>query len=169
MEIKDIVEKRETVGKVAVDLMSQPQEALSPIELEREMQSEYMKHLMDCIDAHYEIFPGDFFIQVITKNEKLLPNVFRNYFAARRTCPTPDYDQSVYKYNRFKGTVEYIWTVPSKDSCYHLLQNYNEVAPEERQLLTFVAMFASGELAKVCLKQNGEKIGDQSGIVSVIH
>jgi len=163
------MKNKETVGKIAVDLMSKPQEELSPIELEREMQSDYMKHLLDCIDVHYDIFPGDFFVQVITKNEKLLPNVFRNYFAARRSCPTPDYDQSVYKYNRQKGTVEYIWTIPSKDSCYHLLQNANEVVAEERQLLSFVAMFASGELAKVCMKLNDENIGDQSGIVSVIN
>ena len=163
------MKNKETVGKIAVDLMSKPQESLSPIELEREMQSEYMTHLMDCIDAHYSLFSGDFFVQVITKNEKLLPNVFRNYFAARRSCPTPDYDQSVYKYNREKGTVEYIWTIPSKDSCYHLLEHANEVVAEERQLLSFVAMFANGELAKVCMKLNGEKTGDQSGIVSVVH
>lgn len=160
---------RETVGKIATDLMAQPQGAVSPIDLEREMQQDYMKELLDCVDAHYHLFPGDFFIQVITKNEKLLPNVFRNYFAARRSCPTPDYDQTVFKYNREVGSVEYIWTIPSKDACLHLLRHAHEVVQEERHLLSFVSMFERGDLAKLCMKLNGEQVGGLSGIVTVVN
>lgn len=162
-------EKKLTVGQVAVDLMAKEQDPLSPIDLEKQMQSEYMQYLLDCIDAHYHLFPGNFFIQVITKNEKLLHNVFRNYFTARRSCPTPDYDQTVFKYDREKGAVEYVWTIPSRDACYHLLQNAKEVVQEERALLSFVAQFESGELAKICMRLNGENPGDLSGIVSVVH
>lgn len=161
--------KKVTVGKFAHDLMSKEAQApVSVIDLERQMQSEYMTHLMDCIDQHFNIFPGDFFVQVITKNEKLLPNVFRNYFAARRSCPTPDYDQTVFRYNRQKAEVEYIWTIPSRDACYHLLANAKEVVAEERHLLSFVASFQSGDLAKKCMILNGEKSENEGGIVSII-
>src|ERR1700679_948424 len=165
------IKKKDTVGKVARDLMlQQPIEApVSVIELERQMQSEYMQHLLDCVDAHYNIFPGDFFIQVITKNEKLLPNVFRNYFAARLSCPTPEYDQTVFKYNRVSGSIDYIWTVPSRDACHYLIEHASEVAQEERQLLNFVIQFKNGELAKICMHLNSEKYGDASGLVSVIN
>lgn len=160
---------KETVGKIARDLMMKDQESRSPIELEREMQSEYMEELLKCVDTHYELLAGNFFIQVITKNEKLLHNVFRNYFAARRSCPTPDYDQTVFMYNREKGAIEYIWTIPSKDTCIHLLMHANEVVESERPLLKFVMQFENGQLARRCMELNNEKIGDVQGTVSVIN
>lgn len=160
---------KETVGKIARDLMLKEQETRSPIELEREMQSEYMQELLNCVDAHYDVFPGNFFIQVITKNEKLLHNVFRNYFAARRSCPTPDYDQTVFMYNRQKGAIDYIWTIPSQDACHHLLRHANEVVESERPLLNFVLQFENGSLAKRCMELNNEKIGDTQGTVSVVN
>ena len=161
--------QRETVGKVATDLMSKQQDTRSVIEIEREMQQDYMSELMKCIDAHYHIFPGDFFIQVLTKNERLLPNVFRNYFAARRSCPTPDYDQTVFKYDRARGAIDYIWTIPSQDACHHLLNNSLLVVDEERPLLGYVMQFKNGTLAKKCMELNNEKFGDTQGIVSVIN
>ncbi len=166
----DAPEKKVTVGKFAHDLMAKDYAGeVSVIDLERQMQSEYMNHLMDCIDSHHGIFPGDFYIQVITKNEKLLPNVFRNYFAARRSCPTPDYDQTVFKYNKQTATVEYIWTIPSRDACHYLLANARDVVAEERHLLSFVASFETGDLGKQCLILNGEKSANEGGIVSIIH
>lgn len=161
--------KKETVGKVAHDLMLKQDAPVSAIELERQMQSEYMQYLLDCVDKHYHIFPGDFFIQVITKNEKLLPNVFRNYFAARRSCPTPDYDQTVFRYSKERGVIDHIWTIPCRDACHYLLNNAKEVVAEERESLRFVIQFENGTLAQLCMKLNDEKIGDSSGIVSVVH
>jgi hypothetical protein len=86
-----------------------------------------------------------------------MPNVFRNYFFARSTCPTPDYDQSVFKYNRADDAIEYIWTVPSKDTCFHLKENYLEVSAKERELLNFVFEFFDGTLYTKSKKLNNEE------------
>jgi hypothetical protein len=149
--------KKETVGSVALDLMQKTPESRNPMEIQKEMQSEYLKELITCVEDHKKIYKNNFFIVVITKNEKLMPNVFRNYFFARETCPTPDYDQSVYRYVRADEAVEYIWTIPSRDTCHHLKDNALYVAPEERDLLNFVLQFADKSLYKLAKKLNKEE------------
>jgi len=149
---------KETVGKVALDLMQKKAESQDPIELEREMQKDYIKNLVECVDKHKKEFTDRFFIVVLTKNEKLMPNVFRSYFFPRGTCPTPDYDQTVYKYNSKDEQLEYVWTIPSRDTCHHLKDNALQVADSERDLLKFVLDFADGSLYKLCRKLNNESL-----------
>jgi hypothetical protein len=150
--------KRDTVGKISSELLQKQPETTDPIALEREMQEDYLKNLVECVEKHSKIFIKDFYVVVITKNEKLMPNVFRNYFAARESCPTPDYDQTVFKYNREAERLEYIWTIPSRDSCHHLKDNALEVHPSEKDLLKFVLQFADGSLYKLSKQLNGEEM-----------
>lgn len=147
---------KETVGKLAYGLLLKQPESRDPIELERAMQEDYLKYLVECVETNRQSLPGDFFVEVTTKNEKLLPNVFRNYFSARTSCPTPNYDQSVYKYNKSDERIEYIWTIPNKETCYYLLQNRNKIVESERELLNFVTEFALGSLFTLSKKLNGE-------------
>lgn len=153
-----IEEKRETVGSISLELSQQKPQTQSPIELEKSMQENYMNELIYCVHAARKNLVGDFFVVVITKNEKLMPNVFRNYFMSRISCPTPDYDQSVYKYHANEEKIEYVWTIPSREASFYLKDNADLVDESEHELLRFVLDFASGELAIRGKKLNGEKI-----------
>jgi len=86
-----------------------------------------------------------------------MPNVFRNYFAGRRSCPTPNYDQSVYRYDRKNSQIQYLWTVPSRDACHYLKDNALEVVPAEHELLNYVLKFDAGILLRLCKKFNKEE------------
>jgi hypothetical protein len=145
-----------TMGAVARDLMLKEPETRDPVEIQRATEEDYIKNLIECAEAHKKIFTHDFYIIVLTKNERLLHNVFRNFFYARISCPTPEYDQSVYRYNRHNDNIEYIWTVPSKEACAHLELNKNEVVESERGLLKFVLEFADGTLHNLAKKLNKE-------------
>lgn len=149
--------KKKTVGEQSQELLNKKPESRDPRELERAMQEDYMKELRKCIDESYSLYDNIFYVTVITKNEKLLPNVFRNYFFARSSCPTPEYDQSVFRYNKESGRIEYIWTVPSKDACHHLRDNESQVVTEERMLLEFVLKYFNGDLLKISRKYNKEE------------
>ncbi len=149
---------RETVGKIASDLMQKTPDSTNPIELEREMQRDYISHLVQCAENGKKTFHGDFFLVVLTKREKLMPNVFRNYFTSRTTCPLPNYDQSVFRYVAAKEDIEYIWSIPGQETCHYLKSNALEVVPEERQLLDFILQFADGSLTRLAKKLNGEEI-----------
>jgi hypothetical protein len=149
---------KDTVGKAAVELMAKSPETRSPIELEREMQKEYIDNLIECVNNSKKTYLGDFFITVLTKNEKLLPNVFRNYFYARSTCPSPNYDQTVFKYNSVDESIEYLWTLPNRETAHYLRKNALQVHPEERQLLDFILQFSDGTLFRLAKKLSGEEI-----------
>jgi hypothetical protein len=148
---------KKTVGAHSLELMQKTPESRSPIEIQREMQQDYLKELVNCVEASKSTYQGDFYVVVITKNEKLMPNVFRNYFFARKTCPTPEYDQSIFKYSRADESIVYLWTIPSRDASHHLKDNALVVHPSERQLLKFVLEFADGTLYKLCKKLNNEE------------
>src|ERR1700683_1834898 len=85
-----------TVGQQYLDVAYKEPYSRDPIELQREMQKEYLDNLKEVIQLFRKKHPQDFFAVQTTKREKLMPNMFRNYFFCRFSCPTPDYDQSVY-------------------------------------------------------------------------
>jgi hypothetical protein len=152
----DLVTDNVTVGKIASDLMVKEPETLSPIEQMRENLTDYEKNIHECITVHKKFFPGDFFVVVIHKRERLMQNVLRNYFTARISCPTPDYDQTVYKYTRENDQIDFWWTIPARDICHLLLENRNDVVPEEFALLGFILKFKDGTLFKMAQEYNQE-------------
>lgn len=147
-------ENKKTVGSVASELMQKTPDSRDPIELQREMQKEYSDNLLIALNDFKKTCDADFFIVVLTKKEKLLQNVIRNYFFGRNSCPTPEYDQSVFRYNRKDDALEYLWTLPSKDTCELMYANAMQV--QEKALLQCVLDFYDGTLEKLAKKWNNE-------------
>jgi hypothetical protein len=149
---------RKTVGSLSQELLIKAPDTRNPIELEREMQRDYLKNIWECIDRSKSNYPDQFFVVVLTKREHLMQNVLRNYFVARQTCPTPNYDQTVFRYTGKDDKLEYIWTIPDRETSFTYLTQALMVVPEERQLLNFILDFKSGALAKLAMHLNGEEI-----------
>lgn len=150
--------KQKTVGAHAVDLKQKQPDTLNPIELEQEMHTDYEKEVLSALEAGRKKFPShDLFVVVITKKERLLDNVLRNYFFTRLSCPTPDYDQTVYRFTYHDEHLDLLWTIPSKDACLYLKNNASHVHLHEQQLLGYVLAFADGSLFNICKKLNKEE------------
>jgi len=152
---------KKKIGEIAVDLMQKSPDTRSPIELEREAHKDYVSNVFECEKRGKKELHGDFFVVVLTKKERLLQNVIRNYYGYRESCPTPDYDQTVYRYDSKRGELEFLWVVPSKDTCMLLKENALLVCEKERELLCFVLDFADGTLYEKMKKLNKEH--DASG------
>lgn len=148
--------KRETVGTIASDLMQKQPETRSPIEIQQAVHADYDKHISECIDRGLKEYDDDFFVVVLTKQEKVMQNVLRNYFVCRASCPTPTYDQTVYKYHRDTGAIEFLWVIPSQEASLHLKKNAVYVVPQECELLSFVLDFFDGTLDQRMLQLNNE-------------
>lgn len=156
MRQENVVNERETVGKLSSDLIVKPVEAENSYEQMTEQLSDWDKNIFECVDRCKKEYPGDFYIVVITKKEKLMQNVIRNYFLGTFSCPTPTWDQTVYAYNRSDESIDFLWTVPDKATCF-VFSNYKTlVAPSEHQLLKFVLDFEDGTLLEIAKKRNGE-------------
>ena len=151
------INSRETVGKIALDLQAKQPDSADPIEMERAMHEDYGKNMLECLHTGQLDFVGDFYIVVITKCEPLMTNVLRNYFFNRKSCPTPDYDQTVYRYNKTTDDLDFLWVIPSKDTCLQFIQNAPSIPHHEWGLLQFVLKFADGTLYKQAKQLNGEK------------
>ncbi len=150
------MEKKETVGKIAVDLMAKPENQHTVIDQMQENLTDYDKNICICVQKYKKIFPEDFYIIVETKKERLLENVIRNFFFGRLSAPTPTWDQTVYKFHRNREWLEFLWVVPSKDTCEYLTINKNYVVESERGLLNFVLSYNDGTLLKIAKRLNGE-------------
>lgn len=148
---------RETVGKVASDLMQKAPETTSPVEQMRESLTEYEQNLVECVERCKKEYLGDFYVVVLTRAERLMENVFRNQFFGRLSCPTPTWDQTLYKYKRNNDQIIFMWCIPSKDACEYLTINSHLVVKEEQQLLKYVLAYNDGSLMRLAKDLNGEK------------
>lgn len=150
-------QKRITVGEQYLSVAYKDPDSRDPIELQREMQKEYVANLKQAVYDFRKKIHGDFYVIQLTKREQLLKNILRNYFFGRMSCPTPEYDQSVFFYDAQKEHIEYLWTVPDRETCILMRENAAHVPPEERELLYFVLKFWSGDLLLQAKARNGEQ------------
>lgn len=149
----------DTVGKLSSDLIVKSQDNNhSAHEQMQEQLGEYEKNFYECLERSKLDFSGSFYIVVITKKERLMQNVIRNYFFGRGTCPTPDWDQTVYVYNRKEDAIHFLWVIPSKDTCEYMTAFPMDIPAEERQLLRFVHDFNDGTLLRYAKTLNGEEL-----------
>lgn len=161
-----------TAGSIVSELSQKTPDSLDPIEIQRATEKEYINELTWCIKhaqkktmcrdtcdkdcANRSSLDGDFFIEALTKKEKILENTLRNYFIPRRSCPTPHFDQTVYRYNSKSDDVEFLWVVPDKDTCETFHQNKNKIVPAEQDLLRNVLAYYDGTLFNMMKQLNGE-------------
>jgi len=153
--------KRKTAGQISQELaVKSVDDSHSAHDQMRENLIEYDKNLYECIDDGKKSYIFDFYVIIITKKERLMQNVLRQYFLSRHSCPTPEYDQTVYKYDRKKDCPEFLWVVPSKETCDYFISNALQIPEEERQLLDFILQFTNGDLDKLAKKLNNEGVKD---------
>lgn len=150
--------KKETVGKLAVDLQKSNNAPVSVVEQMQESLSEYEQNVFECVEIGKKSFTNkDFYVVVTTKKERLLENVMRNFFYGRLSCPTPDWDQTVYKFKRKGEQLIFMWVIPSKQACNYMLQNEHLLPREEQHLLKYVKADRDGTLLRLAKELNGEK------------
>lgn len=163
-----------TVGSIVSDLSQKQPDSLDPIEIQRATEKEYLDELVWCVEHAQKKVPcdpekkcpkgcedragldGNFFIEALTKKEKILANTLRNYFCARQSCPTPHFDQTVYRYNKEKEEVEFLWVVPDQETCEIFRENITKIVPNERALLKNVLEYYDGTLFRKAKEFNGE-------------
>jgi len=152
-------EERRTIGDIAKELATKEQETRDPIALEREAHKKYEENVIECFSVGKKLYNGDFYVTVLTKKEKLM-DVMRHYYLHRESCPTPDYDQAVYRYNSEDDELSFLWVIPGKDTCQTFRDNAAIVDKNEWELLKFVLDFYDGTLDVMARKFNGESFED---------
>lgn len=151
------MDEKKTAGQIATDLMAKTPDTQDPIELQRTMTENYERDFYECVARGKTWATKDFYVVVLTKKERLLPNVLRLYFMDAKACPTPEYDQTVYKYHLAKDEPELLWCIPSRDTCLVFLDNKTAIHPSEWSLLENILKFEDKTLYKLSMQLNGDE------------
>jgi hypothetical protein len=147
----------DTVGKLSSELLQQDTYGdISAGDQMREQLREYESNIAGAIDTGKNNYSSDFFVVVITKRERLMPNVIRNYFFSRLSCPSPDYDQTVYHYHRKEDHLEFLWVVPAPVAVKDIMKHRHDLDTSFYGLLKFVLEFLDGTLEAKARTLNGE-------------
>lgn len=153
--------EEKTVGQYSYEL-SQKEDKHNSIELQEDIHkgSNSKKSYEEEIYEAYrravcdDSIKDPFYIVVLFKRERMLKNVVRQLFFYRQTCPTPEYDQTVYRCVSGEDKIEFIWTVPNNSTCMYLPTIKNELTLDQLELLTFIEKFNNGDLDKKCAELN---------------
>lgn len=160
--------ERPSVGAISADLMQKNPGNHTVAEQGKEQLKDYIPNLIEATNNGKRDLPKqDFYIVVLTKRERLMQNVFRHYFFTRMSCPTPDYDQAVYRYSAAKDEVEFIWVVPDPATCRYFLEHSLEIPPEDKCLFEYILQFREGKLDKLARRYNGEKEEQLNPIMTI--
>ncbi len=141
-------------------------------EFKQTMSKEELTHIARSLDEHrlnrlhaeaqtkskLDYFLNRDFYLVLTMTNDPTTKEPKDFVIARRSCPTPGYNQNVFKYHYQSSELEYLWTIPKKNLYWHFwkhrqfyLQHY-----KWKKMCSFVCLMESGQMLEWCKKENGE-------------
>lgn len=132
------------------------------IEYRRSMEKDVIKNIKTTINqalASTQYDNKDFYIVMLVKLEHI-GQVPRTYILSRLSCPTPTYDQHVWKYHRDSSKLEFLWSIPDKILYYHIVRNSHRYLQDQetKPLAQYVLLMETGQLLEWVRKENGEKV-----------
>ena len=165
-----------TVGEQALEAQKNDVQS-DYIELQKEIhqgsnsKKSYEEEVWEAVDRGRkdDHMPDDFFVVVLFKKERHLQNIVRQYFFYRQSCPTPEYDQTVYLYEKSKDALNFMWCIPNNATVLNLTTRSKELPFDQQWLADMCKAFTTGELDKWC-EQLNQKILEkqQKSSVSLI-
>lgn len=111
----------------------------------------------------------DFYIVLVPTHERTAEMKPEDFVFVRRSCPTPGYNQNVFKFHKDTGSLEFLWSIPRKAIYYDLYKNRMKYLsnPKLKPRTAFVVMMESGELEKWVAKENKEDPKKPKAIIKV--
>jgi len=151
---------KQTYGQAVTDALANNTLDDDVIEYRRLMEKEILRRLHESVALSKDKtqYTGkDFYVVLVPKKERLMQGIQSIVFT-RLSCPTPVYSQSVWKYHRLSGELEFLWVIPGQSLYKFILRNTIKFLedPETRQLAQYVTLMESGELFSWVKKENGE-------------
>src|ERR1700677_1248316 len=172
--------EKKTIGQQVVDISKDRSGGTLDIrEVMAASEREHMQSLMWCAEhaakqvqcmpecpdicKTNEAMTGTFYIEVLAKKESVFDQAFfdgtKNDYVggvtrlqqmAKKACPTPFFDQTLYKYNSYTGDLQFMWVVPDIDTCIRFYENQHLVTSEVADLAKFILQFLNGDLHRLC-------------------
>ena len=128
----------------------------------------YLKSLLQAVeDGKKKVPDQDFYVVMLLKVERLLTKNIHYYPIVRMTCPSTNYDQSVFFYDHKKQTLEFIWTIPDRDTIMRFKLHPETITKEEEALVPYVKNYLSLHYDRLARIRNGEKENQINPILTI--
>ena len=157
--LKDLKEHtHKTIGQHVIEMYNNKPETTNVVEKMSAHLGNWDDIMNGCFQVGKKGLPGkDFYIVILVKAEAIFHNkVLHTIPFVQPVCPSPEYDQTVFKYHHLSGTVEFLWTLPDKLTYDWYVENTPLVTSDRWPLLKFVLKDKNGELLKQAKILNGE-------------
>ena len=153
---------RKTYGQTMFDHHSKGYEQEDDIrEYTRAMQGDVLGEIWRVIeqDKNKLLYTNKDFYIVVCWQVKRIGGGFAYPTVSRLSCPTPQPAQSVFRYRRLVGDIQFMWTLPKLDKIeeYWLNKSKYLSLKDEANSCKFAVLYKTGELLKWVKKENGEK------------
>ena len=147
-----MTDNKVTVGEEAVKRLANPDTKQGIIETQREIDKEYFSEIEKCVKEHKD-WDEPYYIVVELKKERLLENVIRRYFIGRQSLPTPQWDQTVWRYNPKTGDLQFVWVLPDENTAKWMASNPTILSEEHEELVQFIMLFLDKKLYRIYYNQ----------------
>ncbi|MBE3085573.1 MAG: hypothetical protein IMZ64_05075 [Bacteroidetes bacterium] len=122
--INDIILKNENLHITAEDIAE-------------ERQAQYMKDLQEAADLGKKEFDSPFYVVYLCNKEAWTDIMSRGRFVRRQSEPIPKnmvelfphFSKDVWKIDAKKGSIDYLWTMPSLENIRNILRNKSQYDP----------------------------------------
>jgi hypothetical protein len=160
---------RKTVGEVynLTHKAERPETTQDLLDTQKPAAVDYMQKLHKTVRSAVETYPGQpyVFVEAFTRKDKLMVRALVTEFFTRSSCPTPSFNQAVYRYDVKNGRLEFAWQLPSNKRCLHYLANPFSLDEGERLIIGYVHDLKSGALEQLAINLNNEEY--QAGLALV--
>jgi len=150
-------ELNQPIGKICQKMLGN-NEKCDPTELFKDaIAPDYIQNLREAVRNGEKAFSGDFFIEVLTRNQKHLPGVLHFSFVCKQICPYASCNQSVFKLYRTTGDLKFMWCLPQRElvDVYESIRDINILS---NSIFKYVPAFLSGELDNLERLKEGQSV-----------
>lgn len=137
---------RPTVGAIAAQAEHLGSPTNDVRELQRGMESNKMDHVHKALERGLKRYDSRYIYVVVLRIFDSLTKTIRNRYFPSDICPTPNFNQAVFEYDRDHGNLDLLYVLPALNTCNYLLANPFYLNANDRQLLSYIYNFRDGTL-----------------------
>ncbi len=149
-------ELKKTAGKIYSDLRSKQQDQLTVFDAVQAIGNDMMPKLVAMIDKDKQKSECDFYVEVCICMNPILGDVPEFKMISRYTCPTPFPDRAVFRYDKKKDAIFFLWHVPSEREIQYYRDNMLFLRPDEKEAARNAFDYQDGTLLRRAKELNGE-------------
>lgn len=164
--------KKETYGQQLIKVWKN-KDAYTPIDIAKAVFSDHgptsiNQKIQKVYEEGKKEYADNFYIVCLIRGERFSKGTtVRNQVFHQKDCPTPTYDQNVFKYDRSKNCLIYLWSVPDIAFTHWISKYYLYLPLDQQDLAYFCRAFLSGGLDRLCARENKEEYNPDIKIVPV--